>query len=220
MLIPTRPGAQDANGRRRRTRRVLFLPSWPPFAAAVFFGETDMQSLKDVILNTLKNAETPVSRSLIFERNRDYFASIPEPKALNNISKELHLLAEEGFVENEIQRPTGIVAWKLKMPPADAALARDVAAKEAETAEVDLAIAQASECPPDPGRFEKLKLLDVQLDALARTVNQAPVEVPPIADLDIKLKVLYRLSPMLAGDIGQVLDSIRDDLITFNELRA
>jgi hypothetical protein len=199
-----------------------------------------MQSLKDVILNTLKNAETPVSRSLIFERNRDYFASIPGPKALNNISKELHLLAEEGFVENEIQRPTGIVAWKLKMPPADAALARDVAAKEAETAEVDLAIAQASECPlkdarafvrqvelveglsspPDPERFEKLKLLDVQLDALARTVNQEPVEVPPIADLDIKLKVLYRLSPMLAGDIGQVLDSIRDDLITFNELRA
>lgn len=199
-----------------------------------------MQSLKDVIMTTLKNATQPLGRGEILRNNPTFFSKVPDAKALNNISKELSLLAEEGLVEKEIVQPTGIVAWKLKMPPADAALARDVAAKEAETAEVDLAIAQASECPlkdarafvrqvelveglsspPNPERFEKLKLLDVQLDALARTVNQAPVEVPPIADLDIKLKVLYRLSPMLAGDIGQVLDSIRDDLITFNELRA
>lgn len=177
-----------------------------------------MQSLKDVILNTLQNAQGSLNRAQILERNKDHFAKMPEAKALNHISKELHLLAEEDLVENELLKPGGIVAWKLKAPADGAALTQDIAAKEAETAAVDLAIAQAN--PPDPERLEKLKLLDLHLDALERTVNQVPVEIPQIADLDLKLRVLYRLSPMLAGDIGAVLDAIRDDLITINELRA
>jgi len=194
-----------------------------------------MESLRNIILNTLKNAKAPLNRAQIHGLNQAYFSKVPAPKALNNISKELHLMAEEGLVENEILRPTGIVAWKLKMP-AD----QDVAEKEAETVEIDRAMAAAHEHPTigfdgggrvlevvqelpnptDPERLDKLATLDLHLDALARTISQPPVEIPPIRDLDLKLRVLDRLSPMLAGDIGDVLDSIRRDLGIFNSLRA